>query len=71
LDVLHLLASRFSPLAEGIGDCDGTGSGHGEEILQQAGTLAAHADVAETDGATGNVRCGDAAGGEDEWRSEG
>ena len=43
---------------------------HREEIPQQAGALAAHADVAEADGAAGRVRGGGAAGRQDERRGE-
>ena len=66
LRFLHLLAGGFAPLAEGIGDGDGGGSRHREEVPQQAGALAAHADVAEADGAAGSVRGGGAAGSQDE-----
>jgi hypothetical protein len=41
-----------------------------EEVLQQAGALAAGADVAEADGFSDRVRCGGAAGGQNEWRGE-
>ena len=50
-------------LAEWIGDGDGSGCRHREEILEQAGALTAHTDVAEADGPAGGVRRSGAAGG--------